>query len=41
MKKDEHRSKADQVRRDALEMLQGKRTTPYEFRAITKEGGSR
>jgi PAS domain S-box-containing protein/putative nucleotidyltransferase with HDIG domain len=36
-----HPEDRDQVRRDALEMLQGKRTTPYEFRAITKEGSIR
>ena len=27
-----------QVRKDAVAMLQGRRSTPYEFRAITKDG---
>jgi PAS domain S-box-containing protein/putative nucleotidyltransferase with HDIG domain len=31
----------DQVRRAALEMLRGKRTNPYEFRAVKKDGSIR
>jgi PAS domain S-box-containing protein/putative nucleotidyltransferase with HDIG domain len=36
-----HPEDRERVRRDAIEMLRGKRTTPYEFRTITKDGRSR
>ena len=36
-----HPEDREKVRRDAIEMLRGKRTTPYEFRIITKDGRSR
>jgi PAS domain S-box-containing protein/putative nucleotidyltransferase with HDIG domain len=36
-----HPEDREKVRRDAIEMLRGKRTTPYEFRTITKDGRSR
>ena len=36
-----HPEDREKVRRDAIEMLRGKRTTPYEFRTITKDGRTR
>jgi PAS domain S-box-containing protein/putative nucleotidyltransferase with HDIG domain len=33
-----HPEDRQQVRRDAIEMLRGRRSTPYEFRAVTKDG---
>lgn len=36
-----HPEDRERVRRDATEMLRGKRTTPYEFRTITKDGRTR
>ncbi len=33
-----HPEDRERVRRDATEMLRGTRTTPYEFRTITKDG---
>ena len=33
-----HPEDRERVRREAIEMLRGKRTTPYEFRTITKDG---
>ena len=36
-----HPEDRERVRRDAIEMLRGKRTTPYEFRTITKDGRTR
>jgi PAS domain S-box-containing protein/putative nucleotidyltransferase with HDIG domain len=33
-----HPEDREQVRRDAVEMLRGRRNTPYEFRAVTKDG---
>lgn len=33
-----HPEDREQVRRDAIEMLRGRRSTPYEFRAVTKDG---
>ncbi|HTZ38845.1 MAG TPA: PAS domain S-box protein [Syntrophales bacterium] len=36
-----HPEDREQVRREAIEMLRGKRTTPYEFRMITKDGRTR
>ena len=36
-----HPEDREKVRRDAIEMLKGKRTTPYEFRTITKGGRTR
>ena len=36
-----HPEDREKVRRDAIEMLRGKRTTPYEFRTITKGGRTR
>ena len=36
-----HPEDREHVRREAVEMLKGKRTTPYEFRALTKEGSLR
>jgi len=36
-----HPEDREKVRRDAIEMLRGMRTTPYEFRTITKGGQTR
>ena len=36
-----HPEDRETVRRDAIEMLKGKRTSPYEFRTITKDGRTR
>ncbi len=36
-----HPEDRERVRREAVDMLKGCRTTPYEFRTITKEGGIR
>ena len=36
-----HPEDRETVRRDASEMLKGKRTSPYEFRTITKDGRTR
>jgi PAS domain S-box-containing protein/putative nucleotidyltransferase with HDIG domain len=33
-----HPEDRERVRREAIEMLRGKRTSPYEFRTITKDG---
>ena len=36
-----HPEDRETVRRNAIEMLKGKRTSPYEFRTITKDGRTR
>jgi PAS domain S-box-containing protein/putative nucleotidyltransferase with HDIG domain len=36
-----HPEDREAVRRNAIEMLKGKRTSPYEFRTITKDGRTR
>jgi len=36
-----HPEDRERVRKEAVDMLKGKRTTPYEFRAMTKDGSIR
>ena len=36
-----HPEDREKVRREAIEMLRGKRTSPYEFRTVTKDGRTR